>query len=183
MRSWAVWFFLSLCLCQLGFGRSACAQDIVSPLRVEEGKMRFHLLPHTQLELPVVNSTEKSISGKFALQLLNFEDDSVAAEMSGTFVETPGETIEKVEWPFENLPSDTPSTLGWFRLRYSFEPVPESDVAPTTGIVQLGQIITDGFSIEIAGAEKVAPGSKYPLRVHVENPGTHRLPRLRNDAC
>ncbi len=48
------------------------------------------------------------------------------------------------------------------------------DVAPITGIVQLGQIITDGFSIELAGAEKVAPGSKYPLRVHVENPVTHK---------
>jgi hypothetical protein len=55
--------------------------------------MRFHLLPHTVLELPVVNSSNKPVSGKFKLSLLNYEDDSVAAEMSGTFVESPGETV------------------------------------------------------------------------------------------
>jgi len=174
MRSLGVWFVLAFSLFYCGSGATAAAQDAPSPLRVEEDKMRFHLLPHTVLELPVLNSTNKPVSGKFTLSLLNYEDDSVAAAMSGMFVESPGETVEKIAWPVAHLPSDTPTELGWYRLQYSFEPETESGVPAASGIVQLGKIITDGFGITIAAATKVAPGSKYPVRLHVENPSTHQ---------
>ena len=155
-----------------GLYRPALAQTAPTPLRVEEDKMRFHLLPHTVLELPLVNSTNKPISGKFTINLLNLDDDSTVAVTSGAFVEQPGETVEKIAWPAEQLPSDTPSQLGWYRLQYSFEP--DSGLPPAQGIVQLGSIITDGFAITLAAVARVAPGSRYPVRLHVENPSTHR---------
>ena len=101
--------------------------------------MRFHLLPQSGLEFPIRNTSAQQVSGKFALELLNLEDDSVAATLSGTFTEQPGETIEKIAWPVEQLPSDTPSELGWYRLRYTFTPDASATAAPVTGIVQLEQ--------------------------------------------
>ena len=169
------WAWLALAVAVLfGVANGAAAQSTSSGLTVEEGKMRFHLVPRTFLELPVVNSTRKPIAGKFTLSLLNWDDDSSAAAMSGTFIETPGETLEKIDWPVDRLPSDTPSELGWYRLKYSFEPEAASGAPAATGIVQLGSIITDGFGIALAGAEQVAPRSHYPVRIHVENPLTHR---------
>src|SRR5439155_6821241 len=174
MRPLGLWFGLSVSLLSCGMGSIATAQNASNLLRVEEDKMRFRLVPHTLLELPVVNSTNKPVSGKFTVTLLNYENDSIAAAQSGTFVEPPGETTEKINWPVEHLPSDAPSERGWYRLQYSFEPEPASGAAAARGIVQLGRIMTDGFGISLAAAKKVAPGSNYPVRIHVENPLTHR---------
>lgn len=174
MRPIGVWFGLSVSLLYYSTGMSAVAQNSSGLFRVEEDQMHFRLVPHAVLEVPVVNSTNKPISGKFTLSLLNYENDSTPAAMSGNFVEPPGETIEKIDWAIDHLPSDTPSQLGWYRLQYSFEPGLESGATAARGIVQLGQIITDGFGISMAGAKKPAPGSKYPVRIHVENPLNHR---------
>jgi hypothetical protein len=173
MRAARARFVLAIVLFSGGAKINASAQDISSPLRVEEEKMHFHLLPQPGLEFAIVNSSTKPISGNFAIELLNDEDDSVAASTSGTFTEQPGETIEKIDWPVRNLPTDTPSDLGWYRLRYIFMPDANLQVLPVAGIVQLGRIITDGFGISLAAAKNVAPGTKYPARVHVENPITH----------
>lgn len=174
MRQIGLWFGLSVSLLYYTTGMSSAAQDASSLFRVEEDQMHFHLVPHTVLEVPVVNSTNKQISGKFTLSLLNYENDSVAAAKSGDFVEPPGKTIEKIDWAVDHLPSDTPSELGWYRLQYSFEPEPSSGATAARGIVQLGRIITDGFGISLAAARKVAPGSNYPVRIYVENPLTRR---------
>jgi uncharacterized protein YfaS (alpha-2-macroglobulin family) len=175
MRSILSWFALALLLLSGGARIFAAAQNGPGALKVEEEKMRFHLLPHSGLELPILNSSSQPVSGKFALELLNLEDDSVAASLSGTFTEQPGETIEKVDWPVDQLPSDAPSDLGWFRLRYTFTPDASAAAAPAvTGTVQMGRIITDGFAVSMAAAKTVAPGTKYPVRVHVENPTTRQ---------
>lgn len=136
--------------------------------------MRFHLLPQPGLDFAIVNSSLTPISGNFAVELLNDEDDSVAASTFGTFTEKPGETLEKIDWPVKSLPTDSPSTLGWYRLRYSFLPDADSHALPILGIVQLGRIVPDGFGISLAAAKTVAPGTKYPVRVHVENPANHK---------
>ncbi len=176
MRSGLTWFALALVLvCSSGARIFAGGRDDSGSLKVEEEKMRFHLLAQPGLELPIVNSSPHPISGTFALELLNVEDDSVAAALSGSFVEQPGETIEKIAWPEAQLPSDTPSELGWYRLRYTFTPDASGAATPITGIVQLGRIITDGFGISMAAAKTVAPGTKYPVRVHVENPTTRQV--------
>jgi hypothetical protein len=174
MRLAQSWIAVALVLLCGGARVLAAAQDTSPSLKVEEDKMRFHLLPQSGLEFPIRNTSAQQVSGKFALELLNHEDDSVAATLSGTFTEQPGETIEKIAWPVDKLPSDTPSELGWYRLRYTFTPDASPPVESVTGIVQLGRIITDGFGISMAAARSVAPGTKYPVRVHVENPTTRR---------
>jgi hypothetical protein len=173
MRPIALWFLLAVSLFQCGFGTTSAARDTSNQLRVEEEKASFHLLPHPVLELPFVNSTQNPISGKFTLSLLNYQDDKIAAAISGTFVGSPGETIEKIDWPVNRLPSNTPWELSCFRLEYSFEPDPQAGIAAVRGILQLGQIISDGFGVTVAAAKAVLPGSKYPVRIHVENPLTH----------
>ena len=174
MRSIRAWCAVAVLLACCGVGSTATAQDTPAPLRVEESGMRFHLVPHTFLEVPVVNPNTQPISGKLTLSLLDCKDDSVIATRSKTVVEPAGAAIEKIDWPVGDLPSDTPSKLGWYRLQYTFEPDAGSGVASVKGIVQLGAITVDGFEMAIAGARRVAPGSKYPVRVHVENPTTHR---------
>jgi uncharacterized protein YfaS (alpha-2-macroglobulin family) len=173
MRSILSWFLLVLVLACGSARILASAQTGSGSVKVEEEKMRFHLLPRSGLDLPILNSSTRQVSGKFALELLSLDNDTVAASLSGTFTEQPGETIEKVDWPVAQLPSDAPSDLGWFRLRYTFTP-DESVTPPITGIVQLGRIITDGFAISMAAAKTVAPGTKYPVRVHVESPTTRQ---------
>ena len=174
MRSMRVCVALVVSLSYCGVSLTTTAQDASSPLKVEESRMHFHLVPRTVLELQVVNSTEKQIAGKFTFSLLNQQNDSIASVISGSFVEAPGETIERIDWPAKSLPSRAPSELGWYRLQYSFEPETESGITPARGIVQLGKIMSDGFGITLTAAKNVAPGSKYPARVHVENPLTHR---------
>src|SRR5277367_282634 len=172
MRALRAWLVLTI-IFSVSASHAALAQASSSPLRVEEEKMRFHLSPQPGLDLVVVNSSSRPISGNFALELLNNEDDSVAASSFGTFVEKPGENLEKIDWAAKNLPTDTPSSLGWYRLRYSFLPDANSQAPPILGIVQLGQIIPDSFAVSLMGAKTVAPGTKYPARVHVENHATH----------
>src|SRR5271169_3662598 len=138
MRSILPWFALALLLLSGGARILAAAQNGPGPLKVEEERMRFHLLPHSGVELPILNSSSQPVSGKFALELLNLDDDSVAASLSGTFTEQPGETIEKIDWPADQLPSDAPSDLGWFRLRYTFTLDASAAMSPIMGIVQLG---------------------------------------------
>ena len=174
MRLAQLWIAVALALLCGGARVLAAAQGPSPSLKVEEDKMRFHLLPHSGLEFPIKNTSAQPVSGKFALELLNHEDDSVAATLSGTLTEQPGETIEKIAWPVDKLPTDTPSELGWYRLRYTFTPDASPAVAPVTGIVQLGRIITDGFAISMAAAKSVAPGTNYPVRIHVENPTTRQ---------
>jgi len=174
MRLALLWMVVALMLLCAGARILVAAQGSSHALKLEEDKMRFHLLPQSGLELVIVNSSGRQVAGKFVLELLNLENDSVAAALSSTFAEQPGETIEKIAWPVDKLPSDTPSELGWYRLRYTFTPDASLQVAPVTGIVQLGRIITDGFGISMAAARSVAPGTKYPVRVHVENPRTRQ---------
>jgi uncharacterized protein YfaS (alpha-2-macroglobulin family) len=174
MRSILSWLLLVLVLACGSARILASVQTGSGSLKVEEEKMRFHLLPRSGLEIPIVNSSSQAVSGRFVLKLLNLDDDTVAAALSGTFTEQPGETIEKIEWPVDQLPSNAPSDLGWYRLRYGFASDESAGAPPTTGIVQLGRIITDGFAISMAAAKTVAPGTKYPVRVHAENPTTRQ---------
>ena len=70
--------------------------------------------------------------------------------------------------------SDSPSKLGWSRLRYTLTPTPSSGVAPVSGVVQLGPLITDAFELRITAAANVTFGAKYPVRVRVDNPANGR---------
>jgi hypothetical protein len=146
---------------------AACAQEKAgNTLRVEEEKIKFHLLPSPVLEFAVFNPADKAVSGTFAIELLD-RNDWVVASTSGTFVEQPGETVEKLDWHAAKLPSNFPSILGWDRLLYVFFPNSESGLRVTGGLVQFGRVIQDGFEIRMAAAEKVQPGTQYPVRIRV----------------
>jgi hypothetical protein len=143
-----------------------------SLLKIDESRVRFHLLPKPQLELPVVNFSRQRLEGTFLLELVNF-DDQVHSTMKGTFQEEPGTTVEKLEWDARALPTTAPSELGWYRLRYTFIPsINGLDSAPVRGVLQMGPLISDAFELRLTGAETVGFGAKYPLRARVDNPTT-----------
>jgi uncharacterized protein YfaS (alpha-2-macroglobulin family) len=162
IRKWIVGTFV------LGFlaGAAAAQEKAANALRVDEGKIKFHLLPSPGLEFAIFNPTDKPVSGSFAIELLD-QNNWTAASTWGTFVEQPGETVEKLDWHVAKLPSDSISFLGRYRLLYIFFPSAESGLPVTGGIVQFGRVIQDGFEIRMAAAEKVEPGTRYPVRLRV----------------
>jgi uncharacterized protein YfaS (alpha-2-macroglobulin family) len=147
-------------------GTGGAQEKTANALRVDEGRIRFHLLPNPALEFAIFNPTDKPVSGSFAIELLD-QNDWVSASTSGTFVEQPGETVEKLDWAAAKLPSTSPSLLGWYRLLYIFFPSAESGLPVTGGMVQFGRVIQDGFEIRMAAAKKVERGSHYPVRLRV----------------
>ena len=167
IRKWIVAAFV------FGFlaGAASAQEKAANALRVDEEKIKFHLLPSPGLEFAIFNPTDKPVSGRFAIELLD-QNDWTAASTWGTFVEQPGETVEKLDWHVAKLPSDSISFLGWYRLLYIFFPSAESGLPVTGGILQFGRVIEDGFEIRMAAAEKVEPGTHYPVRLRVlSSPG------------
>jgi hypothetical protein len=161
IRKWEILFLLVLSC----FASSAAAADSAgNGLRVDEERIQFHLLSRANLQFAIFNPRNKTITGTFAFELLD-EKDLVCGSLTGTFSEKPGETVETLEWPASKLPSSSPSTLGWYRLLYIFFPSPESGLPVTGGIVQFGRVMRDGFELRMAAAEKVEPGTRYPVRL------------------
>jgi uncharacterized protein YfaS (alpha-2-macroglobulin family) len=138
-------------------------------LRVDEDHIRLHLEPSPLFELPLTNSTNQPVEGDFLLEIVGEK-----RSRSSRFHAEPGQTTLRIPWPFEDLPSDSPSLLGWSRLRYTLIPTPSSGVAPVRGVVQLGPLITDAFELRITAAANVTFGAKYPVRVRVDNPASGR---------
>jgi hypothetical protein len=143
------------------------------PLRLDEDHVRISLLPSPLLELPMVNSTGKPLEGTFRLELLDSNGKS-AASTTGTFHEAPGTTVEKVSWQADKLPTNQPSSLAWYRLRYEFTPETDSRIATTRGVIQVGRVLHDTFELRMTASGNVAPGAKYPVRVRVDDPKSGR---------
>jgi hypothetical protein len=102
IRKWIVAAFVFGILA----GAASAQEKAANALRVDEGKIHFHLLPSPGLEFAIFNPTDKPVSGRFAIELLD-QNDWTAASTWGTFVEQPGETVEKLEWHAAKLPSDS----------------------------------------------------------------------------
>jgi len=101
------------------------------------------------------------------LELLDFAFTSkVVAEQVRTFEITPGAHFSSADWAF-NLPSPSPQTVAFYRLRYTVTPQQEGDFAPVQGIVQLGLHIVDGFDIQgfPGGQFHCAPDCRFWVRV------------------
>ena len=160
------WFAFSLVLLFCLAARAGASEKAGMALRLDEERIRFHLLPTPGLEFAIFNPTDKPVSGRYAIELLDY-NDWVQASLFGTFTEQPGETVEKLAWSTKYLPSNAPSTLGWYRLLYIFFPDTESGLPVTGGIVQFGRVIQDGFELRMAAANKVEPGTQYPVRLRV----------------
>ncbi len=146
-------------------------------LHIDEPQIKFRLSGHLAVEIPIVNTSGKALPGDFKLELLA-TDDRVERVVTGTFQGSPGTTVEKIPWPEDSLARISPLEFGWRRLRYSFTPRSESGVAPAQGIVQLSRVLAGIFQVRIAGASKAKPGSRYPVRVRVDDPVTGK-PRPR----
>jgi hypothetical protein len=172
MRKLRLLFCSACCLSLVFIARFADGQ--AGPvLRIDEQQARFRLLPEPRLELPVVNSSGKTIEGDFNLELLD-TSGKMKSQLKGIFTGTPGTTVKKLDWPAARLSTDSVSTLGWFRLRYAFTPRPEFQVEPARGVVQVARIMTGAFEIRMTASKHAMPGQKYPVRVKVDDPATGR---------
>jgi hypothetical protein len=125
------------------------------------------------IELPVVNNAGKPVEGRFRLEFLD-SDPKLAAWMTGTFREEPGTTVERIPWEASKLPSDEPSRLVWYRLRYEFTPDAASGVAPARGVIQVGRVLRDTFELRMTASGHAVLGAKYPVRVRVDDPKNGR---------
>ena len=164
----ARWFALALVLC-------TCAGWTAErpSLRLDEDSIRIRLLPAPLLELPVVNLTGKPVAGNFRLELMD-RDGNSAAWTTGIFREEPGVSVEKIPWEAGRLPSNEPSVLAWYRLRYDFTPDAASGVGPARGVIQVGRVLRDTFELRMTAASHAVPGAKYPVRVRANDPRNGR---------
>src|ERR1700727_3007795 len=71
-------------------------------LRIDEQQIKFRLDSHPVLELPIVNTSNKTLVGDFRLELLD-SNNKVESFVTGKFEEKPGTTVEKGEWPLDSL--------------------------------------------------------------------------------
>src|SRR5437016_5687144 len=132
MRCCVAWLVVMFSL----LGRSM-AQQHPDLLRVDEPKIRLHLLPKSELELPLINTSGRSLDGNVQLDFL-YGDNGIHRQERIPFHQEPGSTITKVACDLQQLSYRTPTRLGWYRLRYLLTPKVAGDFPPVQGVVQLG---------------------------------------------
>ncbi|HXN49766.1 MAG TPA: MG2 domain-containing protein, partial [Bryobacteraceae bacterium] len=162
----AALFAVAAFLTASSFGQTAA-------LKIDEPQIKFRLSAHPAVEIPVVNTSGKALPGDFKLELLA-TDDRVEQVVTGSFQGSPGTSVEKIAWPQDSKGHTPPARLGWRRLRYSFTPRPEFGVGAAQGIVQMSHVLAGIFQVRLAGASRAKPGSRYPVRVRVDDPLTGR---------
>ena len=160
-----------LLIVSLLFLPSAKAQDNPSPISVVQSKMRFDFEPLVQFVLPLSNSSGKPFKGNVKLELLDSEDKVLSSGNSEISID-PGNFLNNLVVGESGLPTKSPSELATYRLKYTVAPVGDSAFAPFEGIVQLGRIMTNPYQIRTSSLGQVRPGTKYPVRVRIENPYT-----------
>jgi alpha-2-macroglobulin-like protein len=122
-----------------------------------------------QFVLPLSNSSGKHLRGNVKIELLDSENKVVSSGNSEIDV-GPGNFLNNLVVGEAGLPTKSPSVLATYRLKYSLVPAGDSTFAPFEGIVQLGRIITNPYQIRTSSMAQVRPGTKYPVRVRIENP-------------
>ena len=160
-----------LLIVSLLFVPSAKAQDNPSPISVVQSKMRFDFEPLVQFVLPLSNSSGKPFKGNVKLELLDSEDKVLSSGNSEISID-PGNLLNNLVVGESGLPTKSPSELATYRLKYTVVPAGDSAFAPFEGIVQLGRIMTNPYQIRTSSLGQVRPGTKYPVRVRIENPYT-----------
>jgi hypothetical protein len=160
-----------LLIVSLLFVPSARAQDNPSPISVVQSKMRFDFEPMVQFVLPLSNSSGKSFKGNVKLEVLDSEDKALSSGNSEISID-PGNFLNNLVVGESGLPTKSPSELATYRLKYTVVPAGDSAFAPFEGIVQLGRIMTNPYQIRTSSLGQVRPGTKYPVRVRIENPYT-----------
>jgi hypothetical protein len=160
-----------LFIVSLLFLPSAKAQDNPSSISVVQSKMRFDFEPRVQFVLPLSNSSGKPFKGSVKLELLDSEDKVLSSGNSEISID-PGNLLNNLVVGESGLPTKSPSELATYRLKYTVVPAGDSAFSPFEGIVQLGRIMTNPYQIRTSSLGQVRPGTKYPVRVRIENPYT-----------
>lgn len=169
VRSFVVWGLFFITLPAIG----QTTKDGSQGLLVDEAKMKFVVEPQPRLELPLVNSTGKPLGGHIKLEML-YENGKIAASQEQASSIAVGNQTLVLPWQKDRLPTASISRLYWYRLRYRITPDATSGLAPTEGIVQLGQILTNLWEISVSGIKNPRPGSDLRLRVRVDDPRTRK---------
>jgi hypothetical protein len=167
VHSFAAWIFLFVALPAFCLANHGDSQGVI----VQESKMQLVLAQQPRLELPFVNNTGKPLGGHVNLEILR-EDDKIVASKEADISIAPGSRTVALPWEKDKLPSDSPSHLYWFRLRYRITPDAENGFSPQEGIVQLGRLMSNVFQVTVSGNKYPRPGSNLPLHVRVDDPRT-----------
>jgi len=147
------------------------AQGANSPalLQVDEAGVHLRLLPVPYLELPLINHSQRVLGGTLQIELVS-RNGKAAVLASRAFRQNPGTGVERISCG-DKLPSNSPSELGWYRLRYTVSPN-ETGASPFSGVIQLERTMVDAFEVNLIGGRRAVRGGKYPIRVRVNNPST-----------
>ena len=140
-----------------------------SAITVDESKMRFDFEPQVQFVLPLINKTTRQFHAKVELQFLDNEDKVAASGVTAVVLD-PGNFLNNLALGKKSPITDSPSLLGTYRLKYRVLPDVPTDFAPLEGIVQLNKIITNPYQVRISMAKTPRPGTRFPVRVRVEQP-------------
>jgi len=107
-------------------------------LRVDEHGTRIRLAANPTVEIPVINVSDKGVTGTLELDLLN-TNGTLDSAVKTTFQAGRGNSVLKIVWPPDYFEKTAPPSLGWQRLRYKLIPEPASALPEVQGIVQLSQ--------------------------------------------
>src|SRR6266850_2512601 len=138
-------------------------------LEADEPGIQLRLLPAPYLEFPLINHSQRALEGTLQIELVS-RDGKASVLASRTFRQNPGRGVEKISCG-DKLPSNSPSELGWYRLRYTVSPN-ETGASPSSGVIQLGRTMVDAFEVNLIAGRRAVRGGKYPVRVRVNNPLT-----------
>src|SRR6267142_6893819 len=138
-------------------------------LEADELGIQLRLLPAPYLEFPLINHSQRVLEGTFQIELVSRNGKAVVLA-SRTYRQNPGRGVEKISCG-DKLPSNSPSVLGWYRLRYTVLSN-EAGAPPVSGVIQLGRTMVDAFEVNLIGGRRAVRGGKYPIRVRVNNPLT-----------
>lgn len=154
----------------LGVPAYAQAGKPAPVLTIQEAAMRFHFEPPS-LEIPVVNSSTKTIEVDIRMELLDTAGKSAVVGDAVAQV-APGSHVVSVPWNDLKLPSDSSSDLYWYRLSYRI--TPRGGGPPVEGLVQLGRIAQGLLRLRISGMEFAHQGRSSEIRVRVDDPRTSK---------
>ncbi|HEV3037540.1 MAG TPA: alpha-2-macroglobulin family protein [Candidatus Angelobacter sp.] len=145
--------------------------DKFTPVSVVESRARFDYQPAVRFVLPLSNSSGKQLRCNLEMQFLDAENKVAAAGTSEITLD-PGNFLNNLLLGEKALPTNSPSALATYRLKFTVQPIGPPAYAAVTGTIQLRNILTDPFQIRTSSMNQVRAGTKYSVRVLVENPYT-----------
>jgi len=145
-------------------------QESKQLLRVDETALQLHLLPQSELDLPLVNTSSTPLEGDLTIQLADFAGNVKFSRAIQIEID-PGASVKKIDLETERLAAQSPSDLGWNLLSYSIRPRAGSAFPTVQGAMQAALVIKDSFELRLSAPNSVAYGGKYPVTAWLYDPG------------